>query len=86
MATQIAMTFEEIKKMYPNEWVILGDPELRDPEIMGSIVEKLIGGVVLAHDKNLKHLAANARDHRKGFSRYTTVFTGDIPKNRKYLL
>ena len=77
------LSFEKIKNLYPNEWVLIGNPELRNPEVEASIVSQLIGGVVVFHSKDKKELAYKGRDLRKGFESITCVWTGEIPKNRK---
>ena len=86
MTTFEASSFETIKKMYPNEWVLLGDPELDNSEIAGSITSKLIGGVVLYHSPDKREIAYKSSEVRKGFTTYTCVYTGAIPKNRKIWL
>lgn len=80
------LSFEKIKNLYPNEWVLIGNPELRNPEIEASIVSQLIGGIVVFHSKDKKELAYKGRDLRKGFESITCVWTGEIPKNRKFWL
>ena len=32
------LSFENIKKLYPEEWVLIGTPELKNPESEASIV------------------------------------------------
>ena len=53
-------TFESIKAMYPNEWVLIGNPELDDEGTLSSIVRKLVRGVVLFHSPNKSDMAYNA--------------------------
>ena len=77
------LPFETIKQLYPNEWVLLGDPELDNADTLGSIVSKLMSGVVLFHSQDKREVAYKSAEYRKGFSTYTCVFTGEIPKGRK---
>lgn len=79
-------TFESIKAMYPNEWVLIGNPELDDETTLGSIVRKLVQGVVLFHSKDKRDMAYKARPFRTGFDTYTVVFTGDLPKGKRFWL
>lgn len=44
---QEVLTIEEIKAQYPDQWVLVGNPELRNPETNGSFVNRLIKGIVL---------------------------------------
>ncbi len=38
--------FEKIKQMYPEEWVLLGNPEMKNTTVLG--------GIVLYHSKDKK--------------------------------
>ena len=52
-----ALSVEDIIKLYPNQWVLLGNPILRNPQSNGSILNRLISGVVLSAHKNKRELA-----------------------------
>ncbi len=80
------LTVNEIKAQYPDEWVLIGDPELDNPNTLGSIVSKLVRGAVLFACKDKRELAYSAKAYRKGYETYTCIFTGEIPKNRKFWL
>ena len=80
------LTIEEIKAQYPDQWVLVGDPELDNPNTLGSIVSKLVRGIVLFGCKDKRELAYSAKEYRKGHETYTCIFTGEIPKNRKFWL
>ena len=77
---------EQIKSDYPNEWILIGNPDLGNEKSLGSIIDRLIGGVILYHSKDKNELAQNAKEVRKGFKSVTLLFTGEIPKNRKFWL
>jgi hypothetical protein len=79
-----ALTINEIKAQYPEQWVLLANPELDDPNTLGSIVSKLVRGIVLFASKDKRELAYSAKEYRKGYDTYTCIFTGEIPKNRKF--
>ena len=79
-------TFESIKVMYPNEWVLIGDPELDDEATLNSIVRKLVRGVVLFHSPDKSDMAYKARPFRIGFDTYTVVYTGTLPKGKRFWL
>jgi hypothetical protein len=80
------LSFEAIKTLYPNEWVVIGNPVLDDETTLGSIADKLIQGVVLLHSKDKRELVAKTKSARAGFESIACVFTGEFPKNRKYWL
>ena len=79
-------TFESIKAMYPNEWVLIGNPELDDEGTLSSIARKLVRGVVLFHSPDKSDMAYKARPFRIGFDTYTVVYTGTLPKGKRFWL
>ena len=69
------LAFDKIKKMYPNEWVLLGDPEIQNTSILG--------GIVLYHSKDKKEVCYIGKDKIADFSTVTIAFAGDLKQNRK---
>ncbi len=69
------ITFEELKKRYPDEWVLLGDPKMKSTSVLG--------GVVLYHGKDKKEVCYTGRDKTADFSTVTIAFAGDIKQHRK---
>jgi hypothetical protein len=69
------ITFEELKKLYPDEWVLLGDPKMKSTSVLG--------GVVLYHSKNKKEVCYIGRDKTADFSTVTIAFAGDLRQHRK---
>ena len=80
------LSFDVIRLLYPNQWVLIGSPELDDPNTLGSIVSKLVSGVVLLASKDKREIAQNAKFVRQDHKSVTCVYTGEIPQNRKWLL
>ena len=80
------LTFDEIKKRYPVEWVLLGNPELKDPELNEAIVHKVVSGVVLYHSKDKREIGYRAKDVKHGFEHFVCVYTGEIPRQRRFWL
>jgi hypothetical protein len=78
MENQI-LSFEEIKKFFPDEWVLLGNPEYSDDDL------DVIAATVILHDKNKHELVKKRVRWRDSYHSATTVFTGTFPKKR-YLL
>ena len=37
------ISFDELKKIYPDEWILLGNPEMKNTSVLG--------GIVLYHSK-----------------------------------
>ena len=79
------LTMQQIRAKYPNEWILVGNPDLGDPYMGGAIAKRLITGIVLYHSKDKRHMANNARFVTSGY-RVTIVFTGELPKKRRIWL
>ena len=84
--SQETISFEEMKNRYPDEWVLVGNPELTDPDVLGSVVSKLTRGVLLFHSKDKREIAYRAKEARLGFERTACVFTGESLKNQRFWL
>jgi hypothetical protein len=80
------MTIAEMRAAYPDQWILVGNPELDDPNTLGSIVSKLLRGVVLLASKDKRELGYRAKDVKQGFERTACIYTGEIPQNRLFLL
>jgi hypothetical protein len=80
------MTIEQIRTNYPNQWILIGNPELKDPDINGSIISKLLSGVVLFASADKRELAHQAPTLRNQVDSTVCIYTGEIPKNRLFLL
>ena len=66
---------EELKKLYPNEWVLLGDPKMKNTAVLG--------GVVLFHSKDKKEVCYIGRDKTSNYSTVTIAFAGNHKQLRK---
>ena len=82
---QPILTIEEIKAQYPDEWVLVANPIL-DETLLGSIIKRMIKGVVLFHSKDKHEVAYKGKDLRVGYDKVTLIFTGEIRKKRKFWL
>ena len=70
-------TIEQIKRQFPDEWILLGNPEIAETSVLG--------GVVVYHSKNKKDLL-NGKDLLTPFELSTWVFTGETAHDRKLWL
>ena len=83
MATSaIAQTFEEIKAQYPDEWILIGNLELKNPLLQTSISRNFKSGVVLLHSADRFDIARRAKEARIGYTNITLIYTGNILQNR----
>ena len=80
------LPISDIKKEYPNQWVLIGNPELSEPEINGLIANKLVSGIVLFASKDKREIAYKAAELRKNVETTVCVFTGEIPKKSYFFL
>lgn len=67
-------TIDELKKIYPDEWVLLGNPQIKDTSVLG--------GVVLYHSKDKKEVCYIGRDKTTNYPSVTIVYAGDLKKRR----
>ncbi len=70
------LSFEEIKKLFPDEWVLLGNPEY------GENHTPIISACVVAHNKDKRTLALTCPNWRESFDTATCVYTGTFPPRR----
>lgn len=82
VASQSVLSLEQIKALYPNEWVLLANPIFQN--------SKILTGIVVLHNADKHQLAIEARsksaDWQKEFVGLTTIYTGTFPKNRRFWL
>jgi len=69
------IAFDEAKKLYPDEWILFGNPEMKNTSVLG--------GVVLYHSKDKKEVCYIGRDKTANFSTVTIAFAGDLKQHRK---
>jgi hypothetical protein len=81
-----AITIDQIRANYPDQWVLLGNPKLNEPDVNGSIVSKLVCGIVLFASKDKRELAYKAAEFRNDVAFTACIYTGEIPKNKLFLL
>jgi hypothetical protein len=80
------LTLEQIKAKYPNQWVLLANPELRNPNVNGTLASKLISAIVLLANKDKRELAYQSQNLTTEYFETACLFTGEIQKNRFILL
>ena len=72
------LSIEQIKEQFPDEWVLLGNPE--------TFGAKVLSGIVVFHSKDKREIAYSHINWREEFQSAITIFTGQKPKNRKFWL
>jgi hypothetical protein len=80
------LTLEEILIQYPEQWVLIGNPELKTSNANGSLINRLLKGFVLLASKDKRELAFRAKDFVGNYEETACLYTGEVPKNRIFLL
>jgi hypothetical protein len=68
-------SIEELSKLFPDEWVLLGNPEMKNTSVLG--------GIVLYHSKDKKEVCYMGRDKTSEYTTVTITFLGELKRNRK---
>jgi len=71
------LTMEEIKKRYPDEWVLLGDPETNE-------FCQFIGGTLIEHDRDKTSVLDRSKGKKPKHSAF--LYTGEPDPNVVYML
>lgn len=80
------LTIDEIKALYPDQWVLVGNPQMRADNFAGPLIHKIINGIVLYHSKDKREIGYKAVEIAKTVEETACIYTGTIPKNRKFWL
>ena len=83
---QEVLTIEQIKAQYPDQWVLVANPELRNPETNGSFIHRLIKGIVLLANKDKRELAYQSKPLFGLYNETICIYTGEVATNRIFLL
>lgn len=71
------INIEEIKALYPDEWVLLGNPIMDDSKI------DVLSGIPLFHSKDKKEVCYIGREKTSDFDKITLIYTGTFRPARK---
>ena len=71
------LNINEIKNLYPDEWVLVGNPVMDDRKI------DVMSGIPIYHSKDKKEVCYIGRDKTSGFDKITLIFTGTFKATRK---
>jgi hypothetical protein len=77
IAEQKAISINKIKKQYPGEWVLIGNPEMDDDFL------NVISGIPVLHSKDKKEVCYLDRDKVANYQTFTLIFTGIVKPARK---
>lgn len=71
------LSINDIKNLYPDEWVLLGNPTMDEKHI------DVLAGVPIYHSKDKKEVCYIGRDKTSSFDKITLIFTGSFRSTRK---
>jgi len=71
------LNITDIKRLYPEEWVLLGNPIMDESKI------DVLEGIPLFHSKDKKEVCYIGRDKTSNFSKITLIYTGSFKPARK---
>lgn len=71
------LSINDIKNLYPDEWVLLGNPTMDEKHI------DVLAGVPIYHSKDKKEVCYIGRDKTSSFDKITLIFTGSFRSIRK---
>jgi ERCC4-type nuclease len=83
---QEILTTEQIKTLYPDQWVLVGNPRLREDNFTGALIDMLLSGVPLYSSKDKREIAYKIKDLKREFQDTACVWTGEMPTNRRFFL
>jgi hypothetical protein len=67
----------EIKTLYPDEWVLLANPEMDESNI------DVVSGIPIFHSKDKKEVCYIGREKATNFKKITLIYTGTFKSVRK---
>lgn len=72
-----AMTIDEIKNLYPDEWVLIGNP------VMDEGFLHVLSGIPVIHSRDKREVAYFGREKAKNYQTVTLIYTGTFKPARK---
>ena len=67
-------SIDDIKKSYPDEWILLGNPEENEQAM------EILSGIVLYHSRDKREVAYLGRPLAQGYDRLTWFFNRVTPR------
>lgn len=73
---ELNKNIEEIKNLFPNEWVLIGNPKMDDAEL------NVLSGIPVLHSKDKKEVCYLGKSKTKNFDTITVIYTGTFKSAR----
>ena len=72
-----SLSIIDLKKTYPNEWVLIGNPVMDDKKL------NVLSGIPLYHSEDKKEVCYIGREKTSGYDKITLIYTGTFKPIRK---
>ena len=70
------LNINDIKKLYPDEWVLIGNPEMDKSEL------NVLSGIPIIHSKDKKEVCYLGKSKTSDFKTITIIYTGSFKPAR----
>ncbi len=67
----------EIKSLFPNEWVLIGNP------VMGENKLSVLAGIPIYHSRDKKEVCYMGKEKTARYDKITLIYTGTFKPSRK---
>ncbi len=71
-----SLNIDEIKSLYPNEWVLLGNP------VLDEYRTGVLSGIPIYHSRDKREVCYLGREQTGPFNTIKLVYTGEIKHHR----
>jgi hypothetical protein len=72
-----SLTMESLRETYPNEWVLLANPQMAENEV------DVLQGIPLYHSRDKREVCYLGKPLTIGYQSITLIYTGVPPKIRR---
>ena len=77
---QQTITIDEVKKSYPDEWILLGNPEINEQK------QAILSGVLLYHSPDKREVCYLGRPLTKDYKTTAMFFNRVTPRKKRGVL
>jgi hypothetical protein len=74
------VTIDEVKKSYPDEWILLGNPEINEQK------QAILSGILLYHSPDKKEVCYLGRPLTKDYETTAMFFNRVTPRKKRGVL
>ncbi len=72
----VVKNINEIKSLFPDEWVLIGDPQMDNSEL------NVLAGIPVLHSKDKKEVCYLGKSKTTDFKTITIIYTGTFKPTR----